>query len=543
VSYRTGSLTAVWALALVAIPWLSPVTAATLPRRAEVLEDHFLMQAPSLGLAQVYKLMSPAQRIALAGKLQQLVVSKVPPHVEDLPALANLPPQQKEMIKKLSELAHSGTPEQVEALIAAQDLDHLAPIPTPLMEMYHQFVLGDVVPGGNTARKDILAADVANPAGWKQAIADQSAYILPDAGPAEVEILAATDSVPAAEVPKNTDEPALEGAVTVATRIVRFPDHVLVNSGRLARGLNLLMRPKSAGPVTLKIAGKSTTVDSAQALVHAIAEQGEYDVAVYDARMFVNFLDYSVQKLGATLPIRIPTWAATEVETAPGKSLLVPICHTEHIMVLYRKGSEQPEAMVRWFLAMPDAVNQGTLFRPAIYRRWSWSGWRVVRAYDGVGAAEKLVTIAKPVMQAFNYLQDKFKFPGHAYGTLGVCNDTTGILEAAMLGDPAKATAWPLVRDPRFDMYLGERLATVGFGSHVADGMPVLDLPCDSRPDLYPGVHDREALLRRIGANIPVHDLSALHFKDLGTALEALSGSSAALREGLSLAPASAPQP
>ena len=542
-SYRSHVLSGLLVVAGAWILPLDPALAGGLARRAEVLEDHYLMQAPSLGLAQVYNLMSPKQRIALAGKLQQLVASKVPPGVENHPALANLSPAQKDMIKKLSELAHSGTPEQVEALIAAQDLDHLAPIPTPLLEMYHQFVMSDVVPGGSQARKDILAADVANPAGWKTALAAQSGYILPDAGAPTVELLAATDAVPAAEVPKNTDEPALEGAVTVATRIVRFPDHALVNSGRLARGLNLLMRPKEAGPVTLKVGDKSAVCETPEALIKAVADLGGYDISVFDARMFVNFLDYSVHKLGATLPIRIPTWAATEVETAPGKNLLVPICHTEHIMVLYRKGSVQPEAMVRWFLAMPDAVNQGTLFRPAIYRRWSWSGWRVVRAYDGEQSAERLVHVAHPVMQAFNYLQDKYKFPGHAYGTLGVCNDTTGMLEAAMLGDPSKVSAWPLVRDPRFDMYLGERLATVGFATHVSGGMTVLDMPCDSRPDLYPGVHDKGPLLRRIGANIPVHDLSSLHFKDLGTALEALSASNAELREGLSMGPSDAGQP
>lgn len=506
--------------------------AADLAARAAALEDKFLENRPSLGLAQVYNLMSMEQRVLLAGKLKGMIAPRVPPGIENHPALANLPPHMKEMVKQLSVLANTASPEAVEKVIAAQDLDHLAPIPSPMLAMYHDFVLNGQV--GGTTRKALLAADQGGDA-WKKELQETSGYIIPDNGPAEVELLAKGDDVPAAEIPQDKLEPALEGAVVVETRIAKFAPHALVNSARLARAMNLLMRPKSAGPVTLKMGGKTIVVDSAEALVQALA--ADYEIAVFDARMFVNFLDYSIRKLGATLSIRIPTWADTGLKTAAGKPLLVPVCHTEHQMVLYKKGSNKPEALVRWFLAMPDDEAQGTMFRPAIYSRRAWSGWRVVRAYDGPQAATKLVTVAQRVMKAFNYQQAKYQFPGNAYGVLGVCNDTTGLFETAMQGSAERATAWPLVRDPRFDMYLGEALGDAGFATHPAGGLNVLALGCDTRPDLYPGVADPKRMLLRIGANIPMHDLSAMHFRDLGCALEELKRTSPELAAGLSMGP------
>lgn len=532
-------------LALVALQFaglFGAACAADLTDRASALEEKFLESSPSLGLAQVYNLMSPAQRVLLAGKLQGMIAPRVPPGIENHPALANMPPHMLEMVKQLSVLANTASPEAVEKVIAAQDLDHLAPIPSPLLSMYHDYVLNGQV--GGTTRKAMFEADQTSTA-WKTELANTSGYIIQESGAAEVDMLGRRDAVPAAEVPQDKLEPALEGAVVVNTKIVRFEDHALVNSARLARGLNLLMRPKSAGPVTLKMGGKAYTVDSAEAMMQALVEKGGYEVAIFDARMFVNFLDYSIKKLGATLSIRIPTWADTGLKTVAGKPLLVPVCHTEHILVLFKKGSNKPEAAVRWFLAMPDTEAQGTMFRPAIYRRRAWSGWRVVRAYEGLEPAQKLMTVAQRVMKAFNYQQAKYQFPGNAYGVLGVCNDTTGLLEMAMQGSADKATAWPLVRDPRFDLYLGEALSDAGFATHTAGGLNLLALPSDTRPDLFPGAGEQGKLMRRIGANIPMRDLSAMHFRDLGAALEELKGVSPELREGLSMgssfaAPASA---
>jgi hypothetical protein len=507
--------------------------AGDLAGRAAALEDTFLESSPSLGLQQVYNLMSMPQRIALAGKLKELVVARVPPGAENHPALGQLPPAMREMIKQLVVLAHTASPEEVEKVIAAQDLDHFAPIPTPLLRLYHEHVMSGATPSGKT-RRELLAADVADPA-WKSALAATSGFILPEEGPAEVRLLAKGDAVPDAELPKDSLEPALNGALVVQHKVAKWAPHALANSARLARALNLLMRPKSAGPVVLKIGEKSFAVDTAAALVETLAEHGPYEIAVFDARMFVNFLDYSVKKFGVTRSIRIPTWAATALPTAPGKSLLVPVCHTEHVIVLYRKGKKEPEALVRWFLAMPDDVSQGTLFRPAVWSRRSWSGYRIVRGYEGAQAAGRLLAVAQRVMSAFNFLQDKYRFPGRAYGVLGVCNDTTGILEAALQGSAEKTTAWPMVRDPRFDMYLAEALDGLGFPTRPAGDLTVLQVPCDSRPDLFPEVNDLGRMMLRIGANIPQRDLSAMHFKDLAETLDAMKLKHPELEKGLSL--------
>ena len=529
-----GVVVALWAILAPAARGWPDTDSALVARRAAALEEHFLEHGPSLALSRFYRELPLAYRVELAGTLRDLVAGRVPPQLATDPRVDELPPLSRRFAREVIFVSGNASPEEIERRIASQDLDHFAPMPVRVLSLYQDALLAQPAVAGGAARSSQLAGDRKDRGAWAAALAGTSGYLLEDRGAPELELLSETDAVPAAEVPHDTDQPALGGHALVSTRVVHYPDHVLANSARLARAVNLLMRPPAAGPLTLKIAGTATPVDSPEALIAAIQASGRYDIGVYDARMFVNFLDYSVKQGDDLVGVRIPTWCVADVALVPGQPLLAPVFHSEYVLALHKKGAVEPEALARWYLAVPDRGEQGTYFAPAHFKRRSWSGYRIVRGWSGPEPAGRLLAVARRLMRAFNFLQARYRFPMGAYGNLGVCNDTTGILELA-LRPGERPTAWPLVRDPRFDMYLAPELAALGVGAHVAGAISVLAVPADTRPDLYPEVRDRACLLHRIGVNLPYHTLEELHFPDLAASLATLAPGSPELADGLGM--------
>ncbi|MBI4860865.1 MAG: hypothetical protein HY815_11490 [Candidatus Riflebacteria bacterium] len=289
------------------------------------------------------------------------------------------------------------------------------------------------------------------------------------------------------------------------------------------------------------IGGQAATARDGAQLIDLLTAGGTYDVAAFDARMFVDYLGCFVRQQNTPLPIRIPTWLATGVDpldpanTNTAGRLLVPANHSEHILSLFRHGTIQPVALVKWYIGIPEGGRQGTLFKAAVHACTSWANFRVVRTYPGPEPARRLVTAAGHVMRILNVVQGRYAFDRHGYGILGVCNDTTGILESIMQGDADQSSVWPHLRDPRYDFYYAPLAPTLGLALSDSAGLSVLPVVSDTRPDVHPKALHRPTLLRRIGANIPTREPAALHFPELCEAVELLAARSAEFRAGLSL--------
>jgi hypothetical protein len=193
--------------------------------------------------------------------------------------------------------------------------------------------------------------------------------------------------------------------------------------------------------------------------------------------------------------------------------------------------------MVKWFMGIPGAeLKQGTVFRPAVTVRTSWCGYRLVRAYEGPDSARQMVRSASLMMQLFNYLQERYRIRANGYGIYAVCQDTSGIMEVILGLAGGRTTVWPMARDPRFDHYYGPLLSPLGLRlTGAGENLRVLDLPSDTRPDLYPWTAEPQSLLYRLGANIPTRDASTLHFPDLKGAVELLREQSEPFRKGFEL--------
>lgn len=504
-------------------------------RRARAFEALTLRPGPSLAMSTVYGSVPAEKRMVLLDQVRRMLLAQVPPDLLKGDAVAKLPEKLKLELGTMLAMAKLVTPEQLDAFVQKQDLDHLAPLPSHLFQFYHQKVMAEPGPDGATPRAALLAADVADPAAWRARVAATPGYLGEDR-PARLQLLAPGDPVPGDEVPQDSREPAPGGLGVKAGFVLEQPEHVLVNSVRLSRAFNHLTNA-GGPPVAVELPGYSGQVSDGVGLVNALLAAG-YELQVFDARMFVNFVNLWVPHGDHLLPVRIPTWVATDLDPAdpggepagPGEEkVLVPVNHSEHLLGVYRPGQPRPEAMVRWFMAIPDPAGppQGTTFKPATWQRAGWSGYRIVRAYAGRDSARHLIDTAGRLMRLFNAMQARYGFPYNGYGALAVCNDTTALMEIGLQGATGRSTVWPLLRDPSMDALYADSLQHLGVRMRRgAAGERVLTVPSDARPDHYPWISDRRILLHRVGANVPTRDPSTLHFPALKGWVESMAAKS-----------------
>jgi hypothetical protein len=504
-------------------------------RRARAYEALALRPGPSLAISTVYDSVPAEKRFALLDQLRRMVLAQVPPDLLRGDALAKLPEKVRMEIGTMLALAKVVTPEQLDAFVQNQDLDHLAPLPSHLFQFYHQKVMAEPGPDGSTPRAAMVAQDVADPAAWRARVEATPGYLGEDR-PTRLRLLGPGDAVPAAEVPRDRQTPAPGGLGIKAGFVLRRPEHVLVNSVRLSNAFNHLTNAGKA-PLTVELPGYSGEVGDGVGLVNALLAAG-YELQVFDARMYVNFVNLWVPHGEHLLPVRIPTWAATDLDPSdpegepagPGEErVLVPVDHSEHLLGVYRPGDELPQAMVRWFMAIPDSEGpaQGTTFKPAIWQRAGWSGYRVVRAYAGKHSARHMIDTAGRLMRLFNAMQSRYGFPYNGYGALAVCNDTTALMEVGLQGQTGRSTVWPLLRDPTMDALYADSLEHLGVRMRRgAAGARVLTVPSDARPDHYPWVANRRILLHRVGANISTRDPATIHFPSLKRWTESMAAKS-----------------
>lgn len=508
--------------------------------RVAAVEELFAGVGPSVSLGTVYRSLPPPARQALLAKVREMVLAQLPPGLESAEALAGLPARLRAKLGGILALVRAVTPEQLDGLVGKLDLDHLAPLPAEVFKLYHAQVAGQVGPTGRT-RAEQVAADRADPAAWLDEARRAPGFLSRQgAGPAALELLAAGDRVEAAEVPVRAVKPAFGGLGVEPSIPIAAPPHVLVNSVRLAAALNRLADPGAS--LEYRAAGRTGRARDGVELVNGLLATGRYDLAVFDARMFVDFVGLAVPQGDALVPVRIPTWFDTGIRAGgagrKGEPLILPGNHSEHLLGIFEKGGATPVALVKWYMGIPDAsAGQGTLFKAAVWQKSSWSGFRVVRTYQAKDAVRQMVQAAGQLMRLFNFMQGRFAFARNGYGVLGVCNDTTGLMEGVLQGATGGSTVWPLIRDPRLDFYYADAVGRLRLGLVAgAGGEDVLGIPSDSRPDHYPWVGEVPVLLYRIGANLPFRDPAGLHFPELRGALAGLRDAHPQFARGLGLA-------
>ena len=503
--------------------------------RREGLEELFLRQGPSVRLSTVYNSLPEEQRYALMARVKKLILANIPPDILNNPAVGQLPPEVQAVLPKLIMLIKAASPEQMEAFVQTQDLDHLLPLPPAVARLYHGHMTKSAIPGGTLTREEQLEADRADQSAWMDQVLATEGYSSSVEGHLqEIALLDENcdDGDFQGDVPQNhVENTDLQGLVK-ASYVIEAEDTVLVNSVRLAKALNHLTNPiYRQEPLKVSLFGKEVSVRDGVSLFEHICATGRYDVVLYDARMFVDFLGYSVAHGEDYLPVKIPTWIATDIDPSdPEKALsqeasasgslkpsyITPANHSEHLLVFFEKGTTKPAILVRWYMGLPSSssgLKQGTRFKAAVWQRCSWSGYRCVRSYEALDASRQMLRAGSTLMQLFNFLQWRYRYPMNGYGVLSVCQDTTALMEVILNKTAAQSTVWPLYRDPSLDFYYIAALETLGLslGPSGSRG-EILNVPSDARPDLYPWTQDRKVTLKRVGYNVPTRNPETLHF-------------------------------
>lgn len=178
---------------------------------------------------------------------------------------------------------------------------------------------------------------------------------------------------------------------------------------------------------------KYTTIED---VVRALVASG-HKVKIDNSRYYADFLGLAYNGKSVAAPV----WIDTQIPMPDGGSLKIPAPHAHHN--IYVSGPLL-NAHFKFYMGVGD----GTAFRVQANIMRHWSGGHAVYTYDSDADVEKIVKL----LSLGGQLRKKWitagaNEPGMGYGILGVCTDSTAILEYALQGS---VTLFPLAH-PKAD--------------------------------------------------------------------------------------------
>jgi hypothetical protein len=161
-------------------------------------------------------------------------------------------------------------------------------------------------------------------------------------------------------------------------------------------------------------------------------------IRIDNARYFADFLGLAYN--GAS--VRAPVWVDTQIPLPDGGTLKMPAPHAHHN--IYVSGPAV-NAHLKFYMG----VDNGTAFRVQANIMRHWSGGHPVYTYDSNDDGNKVIKL----LSLGGALRKKWMTagadkPALGYGTIGVCTDSTAILEYAMEGT---VTLFPLAHPKSTD--------------------------------------------------------------------------------------------
>ena len=249
--------------------------------------------------------------------------------------------------------------------------------------------------------------------------------------------------------------------------------------------------------------------------------------------MFNDFLGYQVKHGQSMMAVKLGSYMAVSISPDDPyagnddveKPFMMPAGHSEHVIVLWSKGSIEPVALVRWYMGVSSGPKvQGLRFKPLSHQKSAWAGFRIAYSYNWPGTVRRMVTSAGRFQQYVNFLQKRYSFPVWGYTVTSVCNDSTALMEAVLRHSFKKVGIWGTVSDKGYEFYLRPLLKETGLKLVKApNGWDVLNVPSDACLHLTPKFQSTKSILYRLGKSIPSQNPCELHFNDVKEALLALS--------------------
>jgi|GEM_PF-4339696 len=222
---------------------------------------------------------------------------------------------------------------------------------------------------------------------------------------------------------------ALPGLAIAEVPDYSIDDCALARLEGLAAALNALSLDN--GSVVRDGAERYTTVAD---LSRALVRQG-HTLVVDNARYYADFLGLSYK--GAT--VRAPVWVDTGIPLPNGGTLRTPAPHAHHNVYV---SGPRFDGQLKFFMG----VDGGTSFRVQSNVPRQWSGGRVEYAVSSADAIDDVILL----LSTAGELRKKWhsagaSLPMQGYGRLGVCTDSTAVLEHRLRGT---VTLFPLAHPP-----------------------------------------------------------------------------------------------
>jgi len=199
------------------------------------------------------------------------------------------------------------------------------------------------------------------------------------------------------------------------------------DSIELSQALDRLADNDPAAPrFTLRYADKNFS--SVAGFLSALQADG-VSIEVADRRYFANFGDLRYEHNGIRREVRTPIYVDTGLKLSGGKTLVLPVTHSE--LDIYLRG--KVNADLTFFFGM-DGLSS---FRTNAATNMRWVGGRTVKTYTGAGA----IALLERAAWVHRGMKAKAQgLPQGGYGPLGDCND----VNAFITGRPA----YPMTRTP-----------------------------------------------------------------------------------------------
>ena len=236
--------------------------------------------------------------------------------------------------------------------------------------------------------------------------------------------------------------------------------------------------------------------ESVESVIRALLASG-HQITAENNRYIANFL--SLYHEGRT--VAAPVWLDTGISLPDGGNLRIPAPHSHYT---FRVDGPLFRGVLAFFMGIPG----GTAFRPdaSLLRPNSWSGERTTVEVHSDDDPERIVDLFVTAADLRAKWHEAGRtMPNEGYGLLGVCNDSTALLELKTEGT---VTLFPLVHESTED---------------PQDGIDDL---FQQLPNDLEGFDDEEAL-DRIVQSMPFDgsqglDLDRMPFPGLKAALQSL---------------------
>ncbi len=179
-----------------------------------------------------------------------------------------------------------------------------------------------------------------------------------------------------------------------------------------------------------KVVGPDRDYESVEEVIVGLLEAGHH-IRAENNRYYADFLGLYYDGVAVAAPV----WLDTGIALSGGGTFALPSPHTHHTMYV---SGPLVNATIMYYMG----VSGGVSFRAVEAHRAPWTGERTLYEYDSATDRDEIIRMFVTAARLRKVWTERGAgLPALGYGTLGVCNDSTAVIEQDLEGT---VTIFPL---------------------------------------------------------------------------------------------------